>query len=133
MLLHFNCAVVATLAAVCLIAACGKREEAPAPTAPAPAQQSAPAAEKPSPAPPPAAQPSPPPVPAAPPIGTIDSLEGEVRLTRAGAARAAQAGMALEQGDALQTGAQSWALLAMADGGSVTIRPDTQINIDAYR
>jgi hypothetical protein len=41
--------------------------------------------------------------------------------------------MTLEQGDALKTGSQAWALLAMVDGASVTIRPDTEMRLEAYR
>ncbi|HEX2824892.1 MAG TPA: FecR domain-containing protein [Burkholderiales bacterium] len=131
-------AVFAMLVAACAIAACGKHEPASVPAPPPAAKQAPPSTPPPPPADKPAEAkpPAPPPAPAAaapPPIGTIDSLEGEVRLTRAGTARAAQAGMALEPGDALQTGVQSWALLAMADGASVTIRPATRMKIDAYR
>jgi hypothetical protein len=139
MLLRASRAVFVTFALACAIAACGKQEPARAPSPPPSAQQTAPApppaaaaVEKPA-APAPAAQPAPASAPAPAPIGTIDSLDGEVRLTRAGTARAAQAGMALEPGDALETGPQSWALLAMSDGASVTIRPDTSMKIDTYR
>jgi hypothetical protein len=66
-------------------------------------------------------------------IGTIDSLEGDVRVATKAAERRAQAGMAINEGDTVKTGANAWVLLAMADGASLTLRPDSQLKFDTYR
>ena len=66
-------------------------------------------------------------------VGTIDSFEGEVRVISATADRRAQAGLEINEGDTVKTGANAWALLAMSDGASLTLRPDSQVRFDAYR
>ena len=65
-------------------------------------------------------------------IGTLDSLEGEVRIVSAAGDRAAQAGSELNEGDTVRTGANAWALLAMSDGASLTLRPQSQLRVDTY-
>ena len=66
-------------------------------------------------------------------IGTIDSLEGEVRIVSASGDRAAHAGSEINEGDTIKTGANAWALLAMSDGATITLRPQSQLRLDAYR
>src|SRR5579862_4253840 len=66
-------------------------------------------------------------------IGTIDSFEGDVRVISATADRAARSGMELNEGDTVKTGANAWALLAMIDGASMTLRPQSQLRLDTYR
>jgi hypothetical protein len=66
-------------------------------------------------------------------IGTVDSLEGDVRITSAGRERAATAGGEINEGDTIRTGENAWALLAMTDGASLTLRPNTQLRLETYR
>lgn len=66
-------------------------------------------------------------------VGKLDSFEGDVRIASRSGERAAQAGLVLEEGDTIHAGAGAWALLAMTDGATVTVRPNTQMRIDAYR
>jgi hypothetical protein len=96
--------------------------------APAPVPQSAAPAEasKAAPSAPPAAA-------AAGAIGRIDSLEGSVRVVRSAGDRAGEAGMAIEEGDTVIAGPDAWALLAMSDGASVTLRADSELRFESYR
>ena len=66
-------------------------------------------------------------------VGTLDSLEGEVHVVSATADRAAKAGMEVNEGDTVKTGANAWALLAMSDGASMTLRQNSQLRLDTYR
>ena len=66
-------------------------------------------------------------------IGTIDSLEGDVRVMSAGSDRAGGAGVELNEGDTVKTGDNAWALLSMTDGASFTLRPNSQLRFQAYR
>jgi len=66
-------------------------------------------------------------------IGTIDSLEGEVHIVSATTDRAAQTGMELNEGDTIKTGDNAWALLAMTDGASLTLRQNSQVQLTKYR
>ena len=66
-------------------------------------------------------------------VGTIHSFEGDVRIVSATGDRAALAGLELNEGDTVRTGADAWALLAMSDGASMTLRPQSQLRIDTYR
>ena len=72
-------------------------------------------------------------LPALAAIGTIDSLEGEVRLISATVDRRAQAGSEINEGDTVRTGDNAWALLAMSDGASLTLRQNSQVRFDTYR
>jgi hypothetical protein len=65
-------------------------------------------------------------------IGTIDSLDGDVHVVSTTADRAAKAGMEVNEGDTIKTGANAWALLAMADGASMTLRQNSQLRLDTY-
>ena len=66
-------------------------------------------------------------------IGTIDSLDGDVRIVTKLADRAAKAGLEINEGDTVKTGDNAWALLAMSDGASITLRPNSQLKFDTYR
>ena len=66
-------------------------------------------------------------------VGTIHSFEGDVRIASTTGDRAAVAGLELNEGDTVRTGADAWALLAMSDGASMTLRPQSQLRIDTYR
>ena len=65
--------------------------------------------------------------------GKVDSLSGSVFVSRSGAAgQPLTTGASINEGDLISTGADSWALLEMADGGSLTLRGKTRLRIDAY-
>ncbi len=66
-------------------------------------------------------------------IGNLHAFEGDVRVVSAAGERAAQTGMELNEGDTVKSGADAWALLAMSDGASLTLRPNTLLRIDVYR
>ncbi|HEX7952859.1 MAG TPA: FecR domain-containing protein, partial [Burkholderiales bacterium] len=65
--------------------------------------------------------------------GRIDSLSGSVNVSRNGVAvQPLATGTAVNEGDQISTGPDSWVLLEMADGGSLTLRGKTRMRIDAY-
>jgi len=65
--------------------------------------------------------------------GKVDSLSGSVFVSRNGAAgQPLTTGASVNEGDLISTGADSWVLLEMADGGSLTLRGKTRLRIDAY-
>ena len=66
-------------------------------------------------------------------VGNLQAFEGDIRVISNAGERAAQTGMDLNEGDTVKSGAGAWALLAMSDGASLTLRPDTQLKIDVYR
>ena len=66
-------------------------------------------------------------------IGTVHSMEGDVRISSAGSERRAQVGTALQQGDVVRVPMDAWALLAMSDGATITMRPETELRFDDYR
>jgi len=66
-------------------------------------------------------------------IGTIDSLEGDVRMMSASSDRPGTAGAEINEGDTVKTGDNAWALLTMTDGASFTLRPNSQLRFQAYR
>jgi hypothetical protein len=65
-------------------------------------------------------------------VGSMDAFEGDVRVISTTADRAAIKGMELNEGDTIKTGANAWALLAMSDGASMTLRPQSQVRLDKY-
>lgn len=65
--------------------------------------------------------------------GVVDMLEGRVSIVSSGATRVARVGGAVEEGDSVQTAAGAWALIHMADGAIITVRPATQFTIETYR
>jgi hypothetical protein len=65
--------------------------------------------------------------------GSVDSLSGTVTVSRSGAPpQRLGPGASVVEGDRLKTGADSWVLLEMVDGAALTLRPDTELKIDAY-
>ncbi len=65
--------------------------------------------------------------------GSVDSLAGSVNVIRNGMpAQPLTVGAPVNEGDQIATGADSWVLLEMVDGGSLTLRGKTRIRIDAY-
>lgn len=71
-------------------------------------------------------------LPALAQIGSVDSLEGDVRIVSRGSERAAAPGAQINQGDLVRTGDNAWVLLAMTDGTSLTVRPASQLRFDRY-
>jgi hypothetical protein len=65
--------------------------------------------------------------------GTVDSLSGSVNVARNGAAaQPLTTGASVNEGDQISTGSDSWVLLEMVDGASLTLRGKTRMRIDAY-
>ena len=65
--------------------------------------------------------------------GSVDSISGSATISRQGTQpRPLRVADQLNEGDLLATGADSWALLDMVDGATFTMRPNTQLRIDAY-
>lgn len=65
--------------------------------------------------------------------GKLDSFEGDVKITAKNITKSAAAGVEINEGDYVRTGANSWALFEMSDGASITLRPLTEIRISKYR
>lgn len=65
-------------------------------------------------------------------VGTIDSFEGDVNIVSGTRSRLAENALVLETGDIIRSGTNAWALLHMSDGAIVTVRPETEIRVDAY-
>jgi hypothetical protein len=66
-------------------------------------------------------------------VGVVRTLEGDVRVSSGQPECAPRHGLDINEGDAVRTGEKSWAVLAMMDGARITVRPDTEVRIDAYR
>jgi hypothetical protein len=66
-------------------------------------------------------------------IGTIHALAGDVRVMTPSDDRAARVGMEIQEGDSVTTSANAWALLAMLDGASFTLRPSSEVKFNTYR
>jgi hypothetical protein len=66
-------------------------------------------------------------------VGVVRTLEGDVRVFSGQPECAPRFGLDINEGDAVRTGSKSWAVLAMMDGTRITVRPDTEVRIDAYR
>jgi hypothetical protein len=65
--------------------------------------------------------------------GTVDSLGGTVSVMRTAApVQTLTVGASVNEGDQISTSADSWVLLEMVDGGSLTLRGKTRMRIDAY-
>lgn len=65
--------------------------------------------------------------------GKIQFTAGEVKIVNAQKAeRVAQKGEALESGDTIVTGASGSVQVALADGGLIAVRPNSQLKIDDY-
>ena len=60
-------------------------------------------------------------------------MEGDVRILGARGEERAQAGVLIERGETVRTLVDAWALLAMNDGASITVRADSELRFDEYR
>ena len=72
-------------------------------------------------------------LPAQAQVGVVRAVEGQVSVFSGKPECAPRYGLDLDEGDAVRTGEKSWALLTMMDGARITVRPDTEVRIDAYR
>lgn len=72
-------------------------------------------------------------VPAWPQVGIVRTVEGAVNVSSGRQECAPRYGLDLDEGDAVRTGAKAWALLNMMDGTKITVRPDSEVRIVAYR
>ncbi len=66
------------------------------------------------------------------PAGSVDTVSGAVTIIRDGTERPVAAGLEIIEGDRLKTGEDSWVLMEMVDGATLTLRPSTELSIDAY-
>jgi FecR protein len=68
------------------------------------------------------------------PVGQVLYVTGPARITTpAGAVRPLRRGDAINEGDALVTGANAAVQVSMRDGGTVAVRPDTQMKFDSFK
>ena len=66
--------------------------------------------------------------------GRFIAVVGQVQvLGRDGAARTAVRDGELQQGESIVTGPNGLAQLRMRDGGAISVRPDTQLKLDAFK
>ena len=66
-------------------------------------------------------------------VGVVRTVEGQVSIFSNKPECAPRYGLDLDEGDAVRTGEKAWAILTMMDGAKITVRPDTEVRIDAYR
>ena len=66
-------------------------------------------------------------------VGKLDSFEGDVKISSKSGFRTVAAGLEVDEGDLVRTGANAWALFEMSDGASITVRPATELRITKYR
>ena len=66
-------------------------------------------------------------------VGKLDSFEGDVKISSKSGFKTVAAGLEVEEGDLVRTGANAWALFEMSDGASITVRPATELRITQYR
>lgn len=66
-------------------------------------------------------------------VGIVRTVEGAVSISSGRQECAPRYGLDLEEGDAVRTGSKAWALLTMMDGAKITLRPDSELRIIAYR
>lgn len=66
-------------------------------------------------------------------VGIVRTVEGQVSVFSGKQECAPRYGLDLEEGDAVRTGPNAWALLAMMDGAKITVRPESELRIDTYR
>jgi hypothetical protein len=72
-------------------------------------------------------------VPGSAQVGIVRTVEGQVSVSSSRQECAPRYGLDLEEGDAVRTGAKAWAMLNMMDGTRITVRPDSEVRIVAYR
>lgn len=65
---------------------------------------------------------------------TVQHLSGTLSVQRAdGSVRLLSEKSQVREGDVISTEKDSWAQLRFTDGGNVTLRPNTQVKVDAYQ
>ncbi len=65
--------------------------------------------------------------------GKVAAMNGQIMLAHAsGVAQAVKVGDAVDKGDTVSAGPNSWAVLSMQDGASLTLRPNAKLHIDDY-
>lgn len=65
--------------------------------------------------------------------GKVAALNGQITVAHAsGVAQAVKVGDAVDKGDTVSAGPNSWAVLSMQDGASLTLRPNAKLRIDDY-
>ncbi|NLR76779.1 FecR family protein [Leeia aquatica] len=69
------------------------------------------------------------------PVGYVHASQGNVAVRHVGktSSEAIEMDDPLENGDVVSTGQNSWVILSMQDGASLTLRAQTQLRIEAYR
>ena len=66
-------------------------------------------------------------------VGKLAAVGGQVTVAHAsGVAQASKTGDPVDKGDTIAAGPNSWAVLSMEDGGSLTLRPNARLRIDDY-
>ena len=66
-------------------------------------------------------------------IGRIHAMEGDVRIVGTRGEERAQVGVVVDRSETVRTMANAWALIAMLDGATITVRADTEMRFDDYR
>jgi hypothetical protein len=66
-------------------------------------------------------------------VGIVLTVEGGVNVISGKQECGPRHGLDLEEGDTVRTGEKSWAVLSLLDGAKITVRPTTEVRIDAYR
>lgn len=66
-------------------------------------------------------------------VGKVAALGGQISIAHAsGVAQTSKPGDPIDKGDTISSGPNSWAVLSMQDGGSLTLRPNAKLRIDDY-
>ena len=66
-------------------------------------------------------------------VGIVLTVEGDVSVVSGKQECGLRYGLDLEEGDTVRTGEKSWAMLSLLDGARITVRPSTEVRIEAYR
>jgi hypothetical protein len=66
-------------------------------------------------------------------VGIVLTVEGQVNVISGKQECSLRYGLDLEEGDTVRTGEKSWAMLSLLDGARITVRPLTEVRVEAYR
>lgn len=66
-------------------------------------------------------------------VGIVMTVEGQVNVISGKQECGLRYGLDLDEGDTVRTGEKSWAVLSLLDGAKITVRPSTEVRIEAYR
>lgn len=66
-------------------------------------------------------------------VGIVLTVEGRVNVISGKQECSLRYGLDLEEGDTVRTGEKSWAVLSLLDGARITVRPSTEVRVEAYR